>query len=195
MSEFSFNPEAVDPKEQFALLDLIEAVQGKVMHALAYEERLQHLSVEEGQAGGRTTNIARHDEAGNDKAYGPHHIIVWTPEHGEDVQFGIARLEVRMSDQSQADFFLRAFDVYENEQNFLLNSKGLVPFNTAGTDIEPAELLDTSTAHFTVREGIVCVPAVNVDVFALDAIFNLETYKLFEQPRKLDKGPHWGQAS
>jgi hypothetical protein len=198
MSEFSSNPEAFDSREHGPLPDLIKAVQGKVMGAVAYEEKLQHLSVEEGHAGGRTTNIAIHEVSGNENVRGSHHVVVWAPEHGEEPQLGVARLEMRMSDESHTDFFLRVYDVSESHQNFLLNSKGLVPFNSANTDIEPIELLDPSAdkANFTVKEDIECVPTVDVDVFTLDAIIHMPTYQIFELPRKsTDNGPEWGQAS
>lgn len=195
MSEFPTNPEAFDPREQLALLDLIEAVREKFTHALAYEENLRQLSVQAGQAGARTTNIASHEVEGNERVVGPHHLVIWVPEYGEAPYFGISRLEVRTPDDTDSDFFIRIYDLAENEQNYLLNSKGLKPFNLATTDIEPVSDLEYGTANYVVREGTIYVPAVDIDVTTLDAIFNTDTYKYFEQPRNTDEHPPWGRAS
>jgi hypothetical protein len=194
MSEFSSNPEEFDTGEQLALLDLIEAFQEKVAHALGYEERLRQLSVEEGQAGARTTNVVSHDTEGNENVLGPHHLVIWVPEHGEHPLFGILRLEVRVPDDSSSDFFLRLTDTYENQQNFLLNSKGLSPFYFADTDVEPTHDLDLSTASYVVKDPTMCEPAIEIDVLTLDAIIN-DSYKYYEQPRNPKEERPWGQVS
>jgi hypothetical protein len=193
MSEIPSNPEAFDPREQLALLDLIEALQEKVEHALSYEEKLRQLSVQEGQAGARTTNIASHDTEGNEYVVGPHHLIVWIPEHGDDPLFGITRLEVRMPDDSTSDLFLRLFNTEGDEQNFLLNSKGLKPFNLASTDVIPVDPSDFGLANFVVKDETICVPAIGTDVFTLDAVIN-SSYKYFEQPRNPQKDQPGGQV-
>lgn len=194
MSEFSSNPEAFDPSEQLALLDLIEVVQEKVKHALEYEEKLRQLSVTEGQAGGRSTNIARHDIYGNEHVVGGHTMVVWVPEHGEEPLFGIRRMEVRTPDISEHDFFLRLYDTQDNEQNFLLNNKGIKPFNFASTDIDETFLIELGDTHYRVKEEVTCEPAVMIDVMSLDAIFN-DSYKYWEQPRQDPNQPPFGQAS
>lgn len=76
-----------------------------------------------------------------------HHRLIFGPQHGMEPYPGVARIVVRYPDTNDdfyptktegrewGDVFIEVVDEHDTSQNYLLNNKGLVPFDSADEDV------------------------------------------------------------
>lgn len=141
MSEFipdMFAASSPEAKEALLCMNLIEDLHEQWRVAKSYQEDLRNAAVLHGQPLA-AQNVVIHCAYENQNVPAPHDRIVFGPQYRKDPQEGISFVVMRMPDTSEDfypagdtnDIFLEVRDLEGNLQNYLLNSKGLVPYGTA----------------------------------------------------------------
>jgi hypothetical protein len=147
MSEF-INPMSFEEQARFTAMGVVIDAQNKVRRALTYQNDLRE-AADRAEQPIDATNVAIYSAYETPQIPARHYRVIFGPKYREQPLYGVTAVAIRVPvrtesfipeeaihDNSWNDIFIQAWNEQGDSQNYLLNAKGLVPFENAQEDVE-----------------------------------------------------------